>query len=36
MKQLESKNQERLGFLRDYIYHMEHEKKDLVEKFENT
>lgn len=36
MKQLESKNQERLGHLRDFIMFLEREKKDIVEKFENT
>ena len=36
MKSLESKNQERLGFLRNFIDYLEGEKKDLVENFENT
>lgn len=35
MKQLEQKNQERLGHLRDFIQHLEREKKDIVEKFES-
>ena len=36
MKALESKNQERLGHLRDFVMHLEREKKEIVEKFENT
>ena len=36
MKALESKNQERLGHLRDFVMFLEREKKDIVEKFENT
>ena len=36
MKTLESTNQQRLGSLRDFIMFLEREKKDIVEKFENT
>lgn len=36
MKIIETKNQERLGYLRDFIMFLEREKKDIVEKFENT
>lgn len=36
MKQLEQKNQERLGHLRDFILNLERQKKELVEKFEDT
>ena len=36
MKGLEQKNQERLGHLRDFILNLERQKKELVEKFEDT
>lgn len=36
MKQLEAKNQERLGHLRDFIIFLEREKKEIVEKFDGT
>ena len=36
MKTLEQKNQERIGHLRDFIMFLEREKKEIVEKFENT
>lgn len=35
MKKIEQKNQERLGHLRDFIHHLERDKKDIVEGFEN-